>query len=120
MITRMPDLPDNVLALEASGEVTGEDYETVVIPAVEKMLAEHDKLRMLYQLGPDYTGFEGAAMWDDTKVGMRHLTRWEKIAVVTDVEWMAHTVKAFGFLMPGEVQVFSNAELAAAKAWVAA
>ena len=64
MIERISDLPANVLGLSAHGRITGEDYETVVIPAVEEKLREHDKLRLLYYLGPDYEGFAAAAAWE--------------------------------------------------------
>ena len=40
-------------------------------------------------------------------------------AIVTDVEWIGKSVRAFGFMAPGEVKVFPPAELGAAKVWVA-
>jgi hypothetical protein len=51
MITVLTDLPDNVLGFEAKGEVTGDDYEQVLIPAVEKHLETAEKIRLLYVLG---------------------------------------------------------------------
>ena len=120
MLSRLEGLPDNVLAVTATGEVTGDDYESVLIPAIDAMLAEHDKIRILYQLGPDFAGFSGAAFWDDARVGMAHIGKWEKIALVTDHEWMGHAARAFGFLMPGEVRAFANSQLAEAQEWVAA
>ncbi len=118
MIELLTDLPDNVVGLSASGEVTGDDYENVFIPAVEAALGKHDKIRLLYVLGPEFTGYSGRAMWEDGKVGMGHVTRWERIAVVTDHSWMAHAVNVFGYLIPGQVKSFSVAERAAAIAWV--
>jgi hypothetical protein len=109
---------DNVVALRATGKVTGDDYETVLIPLIEEKLASYDKIRLLYHLGPEFTGYEAEAMWDDTKVGLKHLTHFEKIAVVTDVEWIIRLVKAAGFLIPGEVRLFANSELAAAQTWI--
>ena len=35
MLQLMPDLPDRVLGVVASGEVSASDYETVLVPAVE-------------------------------------------------------------------------------------
>ena len=35
MIEIMSGLPENVVAAIANGEVTGEDYEKVLIPAIE-------------------------------------------------------------------------------------
>ena len=120
MIELMQDVPKNVVAFSAKGKVTGDDYENVIIPAVESKLKDYDKIRLLYQIGPEYTGYEAEAMWDDAKVGMKHLTHFEKIAIVTDDKWMIRAVKAFGFMIPGEVQLFGNDQLDEAKAWIAA
>jgi hypothetical protein len=119
MIELIQDVPDNVIAFKFTGKVTGDDYETVLIPAMEAALEKYDKVRALAQMGPEFSGFEASAMWDDAKVGLKHYTNWEKIALVTDVEWVIHSVKVFGVLVPGEVKLFSNDQLAAALAWVA-
>ena len=52
MVELIPGLPDNVLGFKAVGKITGEDYETVVIPEIESRLATHDKLRAVYECGP--------------------------------------------------------------------
>ena len=118
MIEKISDLPGNVLGFTASGKVTADDYESVLIPAVEEKLAEQKKIRLLYHLDDGFTGYEAGALWDDTKIGLKHLTAWERIAVVTDVDWIRTSVKVFGFAMPGEVKVFENSGLAEAKAWL--
>jgi hypothetical protein len=59
-------------------------------------------------------------MWEDLKVGVAHLSRWERIAVVTDVEWIRNAVRVFGFLMPAAVQVFPLSAEAAAREWITA
>ena len=118
MIELLAGLPDNVVALTASGQVTGEDYEAVLIPAVETKLKNHKKIRLLYHIGPEFKKFTTTAMWDDAKVGMYHLTGFERIAVVTDVEWIRNMAKAVGLAMPVELRTFDNAELEPAKAWI--
>lgn len=119
MITRIPDLPPQVIGLTATGKVTANDYASVVIPAVTAALKAHKKVRLLYHIGPDCSGFTAGALWDDTKVGFSHLTAWEKIAVVTDTGWIRNAMGMFGFIIPGEVKLFANHELAAALDWVA-
>ena len=120
MLERISDVPDSVLGFRASGEVTGEDYRDVLVPVVlEAALRGRDKLRLLYLLGDGVTGFSGGAAWQDTKVGMEHVTRWEKIAVVTDNEWLRHSVSIFGYLIPGEIKAFPAAGEADARAWIA-
>jgi hypothetical protein len=118
MLEIVEDMPGNILAIKASGEVTAEDYETVMVPAVEGKLKKFDKVRMLYEIGPEMSGFSAGAMWQDTKVGMSHLFSFEKIAVVTDHAWLANAVRAFGFMVPCPVKVFSNEEQDAAKSWI--
>lgn len=118
MIERITDLPDNVLGFTAKGTVTSDDYETVIIPAVEAVFARQDEARFLYHLGEDFSGFEAGAAWDDAKLGMKHLAGWERIAVVTDVEWIRAGMKLFRLVMPGRVRLFRNDELAAAKQWL--
>lgn len=113
------DLPANVLGVEAQGKVTDNDYETVLIPAVEKMMAANNKGRLLYVFGSSFDGYEAEAMWDDAKLGLKHLASWEKIAFVSDSGMYRGVVKAFGFAMAGEVRVFSLAQLGEAKSWIA-
>ena len=118
MLEKMQGLPENVLGFEAKGEVTGSDYESVLIPAVEEMLAHRQSIRFLYYLGKEFRGFDAKALWDDAKVGLQHFSSWERIAVVTDEGWIRTAVKAFGFVMPGRVRVFGNGELTDACQWL--
>ena len=118
MLEPIQSSADNVVAIRATGTVTGDDYENMLIPLIEQKLDQHDKIRLLYHLGPEFAGYDAGAMWDDTKIGLEHLTHFEKIAVVTDVDWVIRLVKAAGFLIPGEVRCFANSELAAAQTWI--
>lgn len=118
MIEVMTDLPERVLGLKASGEVTAEDYRAVLVPAIEAKLTRYKKVRLLYVIGDEFKGYTGGAAWEDAKVGMKHLTSFERVAVVTDVDWIDTMVKAFGFALPGEVRVFDDDELEAARQWI--
>ena len=120
MIEQLADFPDNVAAFVCHGHVTKADYESVLIPDLNKRLESHDKVRIYYQTAPDFDGFDSGAMWDDTKVGFRHLLRWEKFAVVTDVGWITQAMKFVGFLMPGQFRAFPTAEASAARRWITA
>lgn len=120
MIDIIPALPDCVMGFSAKGTVTARDYRTVIIPAVDTMLSRHGRIRLLYHLGPDFAGFDGAALWQDAMIGLRHLRAWDRIAVVSDVKWIRALGRLFGFLLHGEVRVYGNAELAAARKWLSA
>lgn len=118
MIENIEGFPDNVVALIAKGQVTKKDYEQLVIPKVETALKRHDKIRLYYELGSQFSGIDPGAVWEDLKVGVEHLTRWERMAVVTDVDWIRHMVNAFRFLMPGQMRVFATAQTSEARAWI--
>ena len=118
MLTIMNDLPDNVLGVTAEGKVTGIDYESVIIPVVEKSLKENNKIRMIYHLGSSFTGFDMSAMLDDAKMGMKHLSAWDKIALVSDHAMINTFAKFFGYMMSCELHIFKNAELEEAKKWI--
>ncbi len=119
MIEQLAGFPDNVAAFSCHGHVTAAEYEKVLIPDVEDRLKRHKKIRIYYEVADDFTGFEAGAMWDDTKLGFSHLLSWERFAVVTDEAWMKHTVKFFGFMMPGEMRTFAAAEAGKAREWIA-
>ena len=120
MLERLQDVPAPVVGIKATGQVTGDDYRTVLIPAVEKALEGGHKVRLLYVLGDDVKGmgFSAGAAWEDTKVGLGHYNRWEKVAVVSDKEWLRDSVDIFGYLIPGQVKAFTPAEEAEARTWV--
>lgn len=119
MIRLLDGLPTNVIGFEATGEVDTSDYKSILDPAVDGVLAVHDKIRFLYLLGSDFTGFTAGAMWQDTKVGVSHWTKFERIAVVTDHVGYADGIKAFSWMVPGDIKVFALAELDEATNWVA-
>ncbi len=118
MLTLLPAFPDNVLAVEASGEVTADDYQEVLVPAIESILTDHKRVRLLYVLGEDFDGYSGGAAWEDAKVGMRHFTAFDRVAVVSDTDWVRRMVRGFGFVLPGEVRIYDNDDLDDARKWV--
>jgi SpoIIAA-like len=118
MIVQLPGFPENVIAFAGRGQVTKADYVSTLIPVVEKALAGHDRLRLYYELGGDFAGMDADAIMEDFKIGMQHLSRWERAAVVTDVQWIAHAISLFGFLMPGAIKVFSTIDADQARLWI--
>jgi hypothetical protein len=119
MIEHLQGFPENTVAFACHGHVTREDYINSLVPVVDKAFAEHEKVRLYYEIGPDYESIDPGAIWTDFTTGLEHWIRWERIAIVTDVQWIRNTMGAFGFLMPGEVRLFSMSEKDAARKWIA-
>ena len=111
-------LPQDVLAIEASGKVTHDDYRNTLIPKAEAMMAK-GPIKMLYVIGKDFASFELQALWDDGAFGLRHWYDFSHIAVVTDHAWMRAMVSMFKPFFHGNVRLFGLAELPAAKDWIA-
>jgi UTP-glucose-1-phosphate uridylyltransferase len=120
VIAILPSTSEHVVIASASGHVDAKDYVEVLIPAIEEVLATGNKVRLLYHVGSDFEGFTASAIWEDSKLGLGHATAWEKIALVTDVVWLATAAKLFRFTMSCPVRVFSNNELSIAQSWIAA
>ena len=55
----------------------------------------------------------------DTGSRARDATSFERVAVVSDEDWMRPAVRALSFLLPGRAKGFRVHELAAAEAWFA-
>lgn len=110
-------LPDNILGIIGSGTTTGEDYDSVLIPAMKDKLQRHKKIRMLYQLNKDFNHYTLDAYLEDAKMSW-HTLSLEKVAVVSDVHWINDSVDVFKFIIPVKVKVFSNYEIDKAQAWV--
>lgn len=120
MLTLIPDLPATVVGVEAHGKVTAEDYEKVLIPAVEAAEAASSdrKVRVLFVLGREFPEFTAGAVWKDTTLGLGRLRHWKRIAVVGDAVWVRRAIRGLGWAMPGEIRAYTSDELNEARAWV--
>ena len=56
----------------------------------------------------------------DLKVALQHPTAWEKVAMVSETNWITRITKFCGFFLPFPVKVFPANELAKATEWVKA
>src|SRR5688572_1649630 len=110
MVEPLTDLPEGVIGFRSDGTIHASDYTDVLVPAVEGVLARGEKVRIVLVFDR-FDGLSGGAVWQDLKMGVEHLTRWERIALVTDVEWMVHLVHLFGWLTPGEMRHFPADQL---------
>lgn len=120
MIEALDGFPANVVAIRASGSVSKADYDRVLVPLAEKAFAGHGKVSVYYEVGSDFAGFDPGAMWADFKLGLGHLTGWQKAAVVTDVAWLQQATYFFSFVMPVEMRSFGLAQAEEAKGWIVA
>lgn len=121
MIELLPDMPEGVTGIRVSGRLRGDELREIK-PAV-KDLFETGEIRIVEVIAPDYEGFGPGGLVEDLKLGfgtvLPHHSAFKRIAVVSDKEWVAHTLHALAWMVPGELAVFGLDELERAKAWAA-
>lgn len=119
MFKLIEGLPSDVLAIEAIGTVTHDDYRDFLIPKAESMLA-NGPIKVIYVVGDQFTKFELEALWDDGAFGIKHWREFSQVAVVTDIGWLRSMAAMFAPLIPADVRLFRLSELLAAKIWITA
>jgi hypothetical protein len=118
MLRRMTEMPPGTIGFEAIGEVEDDDWEEAVEPVLRQEIAEGRKVRLLYLWGADVRDIEGDAMTADTGFRARHATSFDRVAVVSDEDWLRPAVRALSFMLPGKAKAFRVRDLQAAKAWL--
>ena len=120
MLRQVTDMPVGTIGFEAVGEVEDDDWEDTVEPVLRQEIAEGRKVRLLYVLGPGTREVEGDALKADTEFRARHAASFDRVAVVSDEDWMRPALRALSFLLPGRAKGFRVRDLTEAKAWLAA
>jgi hypothetical protein len=105
-----------LLEVSATGKLTKEFYEEFV-PAVEKQIARHGKIRILFSMH-DFHGWTAGALWEDVKFDMKHWRDIERLAIVGETKWqrgMAAFCKPF---TKAWVRYFDHSRLDEARQWL--
>lgn len=116
---RITDMPAGTIGFEAVREVEDDDWEETVEPVLRQEIAAGRNVRLLYLIGAEAHEVEGDAMSADTGFRVRHATSYERVAVVSDEDWIRPALRALSFLLPGKARGFRVRDLAEAKAWLA-
>jgi hypothetical protein len=56
MIKILSQFPENVVAIACEGRVRRKDYDDVLVPAVKAALQRHKKIRLFYEITPQFSG----------------------------------------------------------------
>jgi len=108
---------DNVLWVKVSGKLSREEYADLV-PSWEQMIARYGKLRLLFQMDPDFAGWEPTAAWEDMKFSLQHRNELERVAFVGDKKWEAWVAKLGALLAHAEVRYFGSEQVDEAARWL--
>jgi hypothetical protein len=112
-------MPAGTFGFEAIGKVDDDDVEGAVAPVLRNHIAQGEKVRVLYLLGPRMRKYEADAFGEEVRFVAHHPSAYEKVAVVTDEEWLRPALRLLSVLVPGQIRGFPVTALEAAKSWVA-
>ena len=74
-----------VLEIQLTGKLAKEDYEHFV-PAVERLVKDHGKIRLLVEMH-DFHGWTAGALWQDFNFDATHFSDIERLAIVGETKW---------------------------------
>jgi len=87
------------------------------VPEFERLVREHGKLRLLFDM-TGLHGWEASAAWEDLKFGVKNFADIERLAMVGEKKWqqgMAAFCKPF---TKAAVHYFDHADAAEARKWL--
>lgn len=119
MIEPLHDLPEGTLGFCLDGRVDRHDIESVVEPAVDNAIDQVGSVKALLEFSDAFEGISLEALWDDTRLGLRHWDGFERIAVVCDLAWVNQAFRALGLLLPCPLRLFHAGETDQARRWLA-
>lgn len=97
------------LSLKAVGKLTHEDYKKIT-PMIDSALegVKDPKIKAFID-GSELEGWEVRAAWDDFKLGLKHGSEFDKIAIFGNKKWQEYISKMASWFMSGEVKYFEDA-----------
>ncbi len=116
----MTDVPSNVVGVRAVGKVDKAEYESKLLPEFERVVKQYGKINFIMVLETGVGNFTPGAWMDDVKAGIKHFTKWNKIAIVTDQGVVQKFTDFFSAIVPGEAKGYPISDVELAKAWVSA
>ena len=118
MIQQITGLPTNVAGFRATGEVTQQDFESTLIPKVEELIARTGEINYLLVLDTSIKNFTAGAWLKDAWLGLKHLLKWNRAAIITDSKGIEAFTSAFSVMVPGEFKAFDPKDYDKAVNWV--
>lgn len=112
------DTTDNIVAFRALAEVTKDDFLAIVVPAVEHLVKQTNEINFLLVLDTDIKNFTAGAWLQDALLGLKHLGKWNRAAIVTDSEEIITFTNGFSYVVPGEFHGFKKEAFNKALNWV--
>lgn len=107
-----------MVGFRASKEVTKDDFDKVVLPAVAELIQRTDELNYMLVLDTPLKNFTLGAWIKDALLGLNNLNKWNRVAIVSDSESLNSFTSIFSKVMPGEFKGYAPEQMDEAIEWV--
>lgn len=104
------------IEVQVSGKLTSSDYD-MLVPAVEALISEHGKVRILFDMH-DFHGWDLGALWKDTKFAMHHFRDIDRIAAVGESKWQKGMTTFCKPFTAAKIRYFERSQIADARHWL--
>lgn len=103
---------DFFMTFKAVGKLTHADYEKIT-PMLDAALegVSEPRIKALID-GTEMEGWELRAAWDDFRLGLRHGSEFEKIAIFGNRNWQEIAARVGSWFTSGEVRYFDDRDQA--------
>jgi hypothetical protein len=118
MVVLLNEFPDHVAAYKATGAISQEEYEEVVMSRVDEVASRYERINFLVYLETDMSNYSIGAFLKYLKVSFEHFTKWNRMAIITDEKWLRSSYEVIGILVHGTIKTYVLKDFEAAKQWV--
>lgn len=119
MIEILPNLPSNMVGFKTTGKVTQENFLNIVDPVVREVVARTGELNYLMIIEGPLSDWTIGAWLQDALLGIMEISKWNRVAIVSDSNALTMFTDIFSFFVPGTFKGFYNEQLPHAIHWVA-
>ncbi|TCS86303.1 SpoIIAA-like protein [Anseongella ginsenosidimutans] len=118
MLRLLSEYPDDVVAYEATGRVNHAEYERIVMRRVDQVAARYGKINFIVVLKTKMERYSAAALLDYLLISFRHFSKWNRMAIVSDEDWVRNVYSWLSPLFLGAIRSYCLSGLDEARQWI--
>ncbi|TNB47490.1 STAS/SEC14 domain-containing protein [Martelella lutilitoris] len=118
MLDKIEDLPENIIGFTIHNALSANDYQNVLLPALEEHSSSHDGLRLLLVTATDFAGSDIGSAMGGQPFRRSEPLNFKSIAIVSSNRGFTQAVQMFGMLFHADVKVFEPEQQDAAVTWL--
>uniref|UniRef100_F4CCE8 STAS/SEC14 domain-containing protein n=1 Tax=Sphingobacterium sp. (strain 21) TaxID=743722 RepID=F4CCE8_SPHS2 len=120
MLALMDDFPPHVVAYRAQGKVNGEEYKEIVVQRIAEVAKAYPQINFIVLLETGFEDYSLQALLEYIKVSFEHFSKWNRMAIVSDQQWVRKIYDILSPLVHGEIRTYRLEDRQRASEWVSA